>query len=230
VGLLSTSTTGSSAMGLKIINNTTNSLSYITLKYIGEIWRNQPVSNSLVFSYYIDATGTNAFAPTNDTATFVSDLDVNFNTNAGGLLVLDGTQPGNQISLAVTNLAIGTWPTNAALWLIWRQLDSVGGAQGMAIDNLSFSAASGIAPSVTKPNLGGVTFNGNSGALNAGLSFSFTNAPGTGFTVWATTNLMLPFSQWLNLGHPTESPAGQYQFVDPQAANISHRFYRVTQP
>jgi hypothetical protein len=215
---------------VKLINHTTNSLSYITLKYIGEIWRNQPVSNSLVFSYYIDVTGTNAFAPTNDTTTFVSDLDVNFNTNAGGLLVLDGTQPGNQISLAVTNLAIGTWPTNAALWLVWRQLDSAGGAQGMAIDNLSFSAASTIASSVTAPNLRGVTFNGNIGALNAGLSFSFTNAPGTGFTVWATTNLMLPFSQWLNLGHPTESPAGQYQFVDSLATNQPQRFYRVTSP
>jgi len=100
----------------------------------------------------------------------------------------------------------------------------------MAIDNLSFSAASSIASSVTAPNLRGVTFNGNIGALNAGLSFSFTNAPGTGFTVWATTNLMLPFSQWLNLGHPTESPAGQYQFVDSLATNQPQRFYRVTSP
>ena len=230
VGLLSTSTTGSSAMGVKLINHTTNSLSYITLKYIGEIWRNQPVSNSLVFSYYIDLTGTNAFSPTNDTATFVSSLDVNFNTNADGLLVLDGTQSSNQVSLAATNLAIGSWPTNAALWLVWQQLNSAGGAQGMAIDNLSFSAASTIASSATAPNLRGVTFNGNIGTLNAGLSFSFTNAPGTGFTVWATTNLMLPFSQWLNLGHPTESPAGQYQFVDSLATNQPQRFYRVTNP
>jgi hypothetical protein len=75
-----------------------------------------------------------------------------------------------------------------------------------------------------------VTFNGNSGAANAGLSFGFTNAPGTGFTVWAATNLTLPFSQWVNLGHPTESPVGHYQFIDPQATNNSHRFYRVTQP
>jgi hypothetical protein len=75
-----------------------------------------------------------------------------------------------------------------------------------------------------------VTFNGNIGALNAGLSFSFTNAPGTGFTVWGTTNLMLPFNQWLNLGPPIESPVGQYQFVDPLATNQPHRFYRVTSP
>jgi len=102
--------------GNVFINNTTNTLSYVTLKYTGEIWRNQPRSNSLVFSYYIDTTGTNAFSPTNDTATFVPSMDVNFNTNAAGLLVLDGTQSSNQISLAVTNLAIGSWPTNAAAW------------------------------------------------------------------------------------------------------------------
>ena len=321
LGLLSTSTSGSSAFGVKFINNSTNSLSYITLNYIGEIWRNQPVSNSLVFSFYIDTAGTNAFSPTNGSATFVSSMDVNFNTNAAGLLILDGTQSSNQISLAVTNLAVGDWPTNAALWLVWQQMNGAGGAQGIAIDKLNFFAttapvaapaavtqpASGITAgsamlnatinpngtattywfqygtntsygsvtptnalssgtsvvpvtnpvggllqgtvyhyqlaannslgtsvggdasfatlAVTPSQLGGVAFGGG------GLHFTFTNATGASFTVLATTNLALPLTNWTVLvGHPIEGPAGQYQFVDPQATNNAQRFYILRQP
>ncbi len=67
---------------------------------------------------------------------------------------------------------------------------------------------------------------------NGSLRFSFTNAAGLGFTVWASTNLVLPFSQWSNLGAITDSPAGsgQYQFTDPQATNSAQRFYRVSSP
>jgi len=47
---------------------------------------------------------------------------------------------------------------------------------------------------------------------------------------WSTTNLTLSFSQWQNLGHPTESPAGTYKFTDPLAADKVQQFYRVTSP
>jgi hypothetical protein len=234
LGLQSTSTTGSSAMGVKFINNTTNTLLYVTLKYIGEIWRNQPRSNSLVFSYYIDPTGTNAFAPTNAAATFVPSLDVNFNTNAAGLMVLDGTQPGNQVSLAVTNLAIGSWPTNAALWLVWQQLDSQGSAQGIAIDNLNFSATTQMVSTgpilpitITPRSMHVVGF----GAA-AAAQFSFTNAPGLSFSILATNNAAAPKTNWPVIGTAVENPAnsGNYQFTDPNPATNSPRFYILRQP
>jgi hypothetical protein len=63
-----------------------------------------------------------------------------------------------------------------------------------------------------------------------GLDFSFINTPDASFTVWSTTNLALPFGQWVNLGPPTETPPGTYQFNDPQATNFPQRFYRVTSP
>ncbi len=234
LGLQSTSTTGSSAMGVKLINNTTNTLSYVTLKYTGEIWRNQPRSNSLVFSYYIDLTGTNAFSPTNATATFVPGMDVNFNTNAAGLLVLDGTQPSNQISLAVTNLAIGNWPTNAALWLVWQQLDSQGSAQGIAIDNLNFSATNQlvstgpILPITITPD--SMHFVGSGASATA--QFSFTNVPGLSFSILATNNVTTPKAAWPVIGTAVENPAnsGNYQFTDPNPATNSTRFYMLRQP
>ena len=140
LGLLSTSTTGPSAFGLKLVNNTGVTLSSINLSYLGEVWRQQPRSNSLVFGYYVDAAATAAFSPTNSSLTLVPALDVNFNTNAGGLLILDGSQSSNQVSVAVSNLPIADWTANSALWLVWQQLDSQGSAQGLAIDNLAFSA------------------------------------------------------------------------------------------
>ena len=65
----------------------------------------------------------------------------------------------------------------------------------------------------------------------AGIA-GFTNVSGAGayLTIWGTTNLELPLNQWQNLGHPAESPAGTYQFNDPQATNMMDRFYRVTSP
>ena len=65
-----------------------------------------------------------------------------------------------------------------------------------------------------------------------GLTFSFTGAAGASgsFSVWASTNVALPFNQWVDLGHPTESPAGTYNFTDPSAATNPATFYRVTSP
>jgi len=67
------------------------------------------------------------------------------------------------------------------------------------------------------------------------LSLSFTNTPGASgsFTIWGTTNIALPFSQWSNLGRPTEVPAGGYSvydFTDPTATGKPQEFYRVTSP
>jgi len=230
LGVQSTSTTGSSAFGLKLVNNTSTNLHYITLSFIGELWRNQPVSNTIVFSYYIDANTNDAFSATNPAATFVPALNVSFQTNAAGELTVDGSQPGNQINIGVTNFAIGQWTTNTALWLVWGQTNSNGGAQGLAIDSLKFSATNSL--SIGTPILTGTVFRGAGGNGNPGLSFSFANTPGlaANFTIWSTTNLMLPFNQWQNMGNPTEVGSGVYQFIDAQATNNPQEFYRVTSP
>jgi hypothetical protein len=65
---------------------------------------------------------------------------------------------------------------------------------------------------------------------NGKFQFGFTNLPGTGFLVYGATNLTTPFSNWTFMGTVTDSPPGQYSFVDPQATNYSRRFYRVASP
>ena len=60
--------------------------------------------------------------------------------DSGGVAV-DGTSPLNQTNLSVLNQTITNWPPGAALWLVWQMTDSTGKAQGLGIDNLSFSAS-----------------------------------------------------------------------------------------
>ncbi|HEY4416851.1 MAG TPA: choice-of-anchor Q domain-containing protein [Verrucomicrobiae bacterium] len=73
---------------------------------------------------------------------------------------------------------------------------------------------------------------GNSGNNGGGFQLGFTNASGMDFTVYGSTNLNAPLSQWQNLGRAVETPvgSGQYQFSDPQTAIKPQSFYRVTSP
>lgn len=64
---------------------------------------------------------------------------------------------------------------------------------------------------------------------NGAFQFGFTNTPGLSFTVYGTTNLILPFASWTQLGAATETAPGQFQFTDTTTAK-QDRFYRVTSP
>ncbi len=59
LGLISTGTTGSAAFGVKLINNSTNTLNYINLSFIGELWRNNTGVRTMSLSYAVDPTATN---------------------------------------------------------------------------------------------------------------------------------------------------------------------------
>src|ERR1019366_7311702 len=56
LGLLSTSTTGSTSFGLKLVNRSTNTLIYINLSFLGELWRNNTGARTLSFGYALDDT------------------------------------------------------------------------------------------------------------------------------------------------------------------------------
>jgi len=62
------------------------------------------------------------------------------------------------------------------------------------------------------------------------FQFSFTNTPGATFTVLATTNLLLPLTEWGESGSVPEVSSGRFQFTDLQATNSAQRFYRVRSP
>jgi hypothetical protein len=80
------------------------------------------------------------------------------------------------------------------------------------------------------PQLFGAAF-----APGGGFGFSFISTSGVRFTVYASTDVALPLSQWTALGPPVEDNQGSYslyQFTDPQAASqsMAQRFYLVSSP
>jgi hypothetical protein len=242
LGLLSTSTTGSTAFGLKLINTSGTTLNFINVGFMGELWRNNKAARTLSFSYAIDNTANSFVLMSQPTAPLgdptpqdipgtitVPDLTFSFPTNDGSVLAMDGNQPSNQSYKSVSNFALSSpWQPGAALWLIWSvNYYGQGTGQGYGIDNLAFSASAAL---ITRPSLGVVSYSG--GASGTGFKLAFTNSPAVApqFTVWASTNIALPLSQWLNLGHPSESSSGHYQFTDAQATNKPVRFYRITRP
>jgi uncharacterized delta-60 repeat protein len=65
---------------------------------------------------------------------------------------------------------------------------------------------------------------------NGAFQFSFTNLSSANFSVLATTNLVLPSSNWTVLGSPTCLGGSLYQFTDFDAANHPQRFYKLRLP
>lgn len=136
IGALATSNQ-ISTFGLVLINNTPNDLTSITLSFVGEQWRRGDVSspNTLAFSYglgsSIGAGGLTAYAPLN----FVSP-----NTQASpNEVALDGNLAGNQTALSATITGIN-WGVGESLVLKWTGQDLSGQDDGLAIDNLTFTA------------------------------------------------------------------------------------------
>jgi hypothetical protein len=63
------------------------------------------------------------------------------------------------------------------------------------------------------------------------FEFSFTGASGAPYSILGTTDVSEPLSNWQVLGAAVESPPGQFQFIDPQAAAFdAQRFYAVRSP
>jgi hypothetical protein len=141
LGLLATSSTGPTAFGLRLVNGTGFVLNQMTLSFTGELWRQSAVAKRLSFGYLIDPLATNGFS-TNLTAVLPG-LDVSFPTASAATtpVPVDGAAAPNQVALSVTGQVITNWPPGAALWLVWSMADAAGKGQGLAIDNLTFSAS-----------------------------------------------------------------------------------------
>ncbi|HEU5396792.1 MAG TPA: choice-of-anchor Q domain-containing protein [Verrucomicrobiae bacterium] len=74
------------------------------------------------------------------------------------------------------------------------------------------------------------TIAGSATMTNEQFRITFTNLPGASFSVWTTTNLSLPLSDWMWLGYPREITPGAFEFDDLNFTNNPQEFYRVTSP
>jgi hypothetical protein len=235
LGLMSTATTGSTTMALKLVNTSGTTLNYVSLGFLGELWRNSTGLRTMSFGYTLDNSA-NTFvlsAQSISNATTVSALTFSFPTNAQQGVVLNGALPANQTNLNVTNLALNApWPNGGALWLIWG-VDFFGAGQGngYGIDNLYFYASANQVATAVPPLQLNVPSYVQGVGPGSGLSLSFTNVPSAFFTVYYTTNLTAPVI-WKPIGAPTEVPNigfSTYQFNDPQNSDKT-RFYKIATP
>jgi hypothetical protein len=219
LGLLATSTTGYTAIGAKFINNTGATLHYMNMQLTGEIWRQSNIPKTLEFYYLIDPTAT---APMSTTATaYLPAFNVSFPTVAGdvGGAPVDGTATNNQTVLAVTNQPILSWPTGEALWLVWEMADATGKAQGLAIDNLSFTATAVGTPTNVTLSVQGTAGNP--------LVLSWP-APATGYQLYSATNLVPPVV-WSLVTTPALQNNGTFSLtISP--TNAAAQFFRLMAP
>jgi len=212
LGLLATSSTGGTAFGLRLLNDTGLTLNRMNLQFTGELWRQSDLAKTLQFYYVVDPTG-NAGFPTSATA-YLLPLNVSFPTAAAdiGGVAVDGTAPVNQANLGVLDQAISDWPPGAALWLVWQMPDATGKAQGLAIDNLSFSASLPLSVPLTVQ------------AAGTNFLLNWRGAAGQSYQLEYKNNLADP--AWTPVGNPLTGGGGVLTLTNSTGTS-SQRYFRL---
>lgn len=125
------------AFGAVFVNNSGNTVSKISIQAVMEQWRqssNPNVSETVAFSYSLDANGLN-----NGTWTAVTALDLKEKlTTASTNIAVNGNLASNYTLL--TNIISGlNWTNGSNLWIKWTDAKEAGNNGLYAIDNFSIS-------------------------------------------------------------------------------------------
>ena len=216
LGLLATSSTGETAFGAKFINQTAQALNSINIQVTGELWRQSDLPKTLQCYYFIDPTGTASFSSAQTGLLPALNVTMPVDAAATGGVAVDGTASVNQTNLNLGNAAISNWPPGAALWVVWHMTDATGKAQGLAIDNFSFSASNSSINPVPIP----VTF--TTTATN--LTLSWTGVSGMTYQVEYKTDLAS--TTWTPLGNPVAGTGATLSF-SYDFTQSPQRFYRL---
>ncbi len=137
LGTLASDTPGNLAFGVRFINDTGVARSNIVVSYVGEQWRvGGPTMQVLTFSFQLGVNLTNADARDNQDW-IPAPLDF-FSPNTNGTHALDGNAPTNRV--VVSNVLVGVViGPGQELFLRWRDVDSAGFDDALAVDNMVVS-------------------------------------------------------------------------------------------
>lgn len=133
------------SFGLRLINNTGQTLTQFTLTYRGEQWRvgGSANVNKLDFAYRITSTLTTDIDGTS--FTFFPGLDFTSPlTVVGSGFAVNGNLSTNSTERSATVSGI-SWPSGQMLILRWRDADEAGSDDGLAIDDVMFYAPTSTA-------------------------------------------------------------------------------------
>jgi hypothetical protein len=153
-------------------------------------------------------------------------LNVSFSalSAAVGGTAVDGTEATNQSILGVTDQAITNWAPGAALWLVWEMASPTGKSQGLAIDNLTFSAFN--SSSLTNQPVLSIQGAGSARGSGNQLVISWPDV-GVPYRLLSTTNLTLPVTWSPGSGAPTETNGVFYFNV---SFTNTAQFFRLVAP
>lgn len=135
LGTLVTNGTGDIYYGVKLLNDTAQTINVITVTYTGEQWRNNgnTAVQTIVFAYQIDAASL-----TTGPWTDVPALDFASPIHTSSGTALDGNAAANRTTLsAVINLVLAPGQT---VLLRWFDVNDSGNDHGLAIDDFSVTA------------------------------------------------------------------------------------------
>jgi hypothetical protein len=215
LGLLATSSTGGTAFGAKFVNQTAQTLNSINVQVTGEVWRQSDIAKTLECYYFIDPTASIPFTSSQTALLPTLNVSLPLDPAAIGGIAVDGTASVNQTNLTLVNQPIANWAPGAALWLVWQMTDPGGKAQGLAIDNLSFSASVGSTPTPVPLNFQASTTN---------LVLSWTGIAGQTYQVEYKDDLKA--TVWTPLGSPISGTGAPLTFT-ADFTQSTQRFYHL---
>lgn len=147
LGSVASGTTGTIIFGIRLKNNTTQTITSLQISYVGEQWRNggRTDNDSLHFSYQIGSAVTSLTS-----GTWTTDNDLSFvgPVNAATASALDGNLPANR-TLRTKTLSVNI-PAGQEIMLRWVDFNSAGSDHGLAIDSLRIIASATTAGAATQ--------------------------------------------------------------------------------
>ncbi len=141
LGTKPTDATGSIATGIQFTNNTGITLTEFTLGYTGEQWvnSNSGQNNQLIFAYQLGSPANLAAGTWTDVAALQFDSPID-GDGVSASENIDGNAAANRTVIAPVTVSGLSWADGTDLYVRWFDSNSVGVDQGLAIDDVSFSA------------------------------------------------------------------------------------------
>ncbi|MFB2892388.1 SdiA-regulated domain-containing protein [Aerosakkonemataceae cyanobacterium BLCC-F50] len=153
LGSVASGTTNTIYYGIRLVNNTSNTVTGLNISFVGEQWRNggsttttPSVAQTLDFQYQIGATSLTG-------GTWVDFNPLDFTTPVFGTtaaIALDGNLSSNRTALSST-LSSLTLAPGQEIWLRWQDINDANNDHGVAIDDFSITA--NFAPPPTTPTV-----------------------------------------------------------------------------
>jgi hypothetical protein len=188
-------------------------------------------TSGAIFKYYFTGstdpnTGQPIWAPAGFWNTPNGGDGLCLSTNANGTVDLyyttgSGGTAGNSVIHVVDNSAWNQ-PINLISSNTLYTVSAASSLRGISLAPVATNSLVAVAPILPiQITAGSSVFTGPAGSGSASFSLSFTNVTGVAasLNVYGTTNLTVPFSNWVNLGQPIEVTPGKYVFTNTAASN-----------